>query len=182
MKKFLTTNAKRSLITGVGGLMFIGLLAAGIFNFGDILKFSNTAQAQGQTESLLPQSERNFVCSNATLSGKYAVIGDGFVPNGPPPAPMVPFAETSLMTLDGAGNLSNKVTVSRNGQISRNIDPGTYTVNEDCTGTMTISISVPPFQLNFDLVVADLQGTQGKEFYFIATTPSTVTATAKRIQ
>jgi hypothetical protein len=81
------------------------------------------------------------------------------------------------MTLDGAGTLSNDVTVSTNGGISRNVDPGTYTVNEDCKGNMSINIAVPPFVLNFDLVVAD----GGKEFELIATTPSVVTIGAKRL-
>jgi hypothetical protein len=42
---------------------------------------------------------------------------------------------------------------------------------------MTINIATPPFQLTFDLVVAD----GGKEFVFIATTPSVVTHEAKRL-
>lgn len=85
-----------------------------------------------------------------------------------------------MMTLDGAGNLTNKVTRSNNGQISRGIDSGTYTINADCTGTITISTPNPPFQLTFDLVVAQKHG---EEFYFIATTSGgAVTTRAKRIQ
>jgi hypothetical protein len=82
------------------------------------------------------------------------------------------------MTLDGSGDLTNAVTVSTNGKIESEIAHGTYTVSENCTGTMTIMISEPPFQLNFDLVVAD----RGKEFYTIATTPSVVTVAAKRVE
>ena len=81
------------------------------------------------------------------------------------------------MTLDGSGTLLNDVTVSRNGVITRNLDHGTYTINEGCTGSMTINIAEPPFQLTFDLVVAD----KGNEFYAIATTPSVVTFGAKRV-
>jgi len=174
MKTNTKTNLKRTIILTVGGLMFIGLLTMGI----------STAQAQEETESIFPQPQRHFRCSNETLAGRYAVIGDGFVTAGAPPAPLVPFATVSLMTLDGWGNLSNKVTRSINGQISRGVDSGTYTVNADCTGTITIATPNPPFQLTFDLVVADLQGArQGKEFYIIATTPGgVVTSTAKRIQ
>jgi hypothetical protein len=117
-------------------------------------------------------------CSERTLRGEYAVRGDGWVPNGPPGSPMVPFANASLMALDGEGNLTNDITVSRNGQITRNFDVGTYTVGENCKGTMTINISTPPFQLTFDLVLAD----GGKEFVFIATTPSVVTHEAKRLK
>jgi hypothetical protein len=82
------------------------------------------------------------------------------------------------MTFDGSGNLTNAVTTSANGVISSSVNSGTYSVNEDCTGEMTINIPAPPFQLNFDLVIAD----KGKEFYTISTTPSVVTVGGKRVQ
>lgn len=116
-------------------------------------------------------------CSTATLSGTYAVRGEGVVPGGPPPAPMIPFGLISRMTLDGAGGLSDDVTVSRNGQILRGVNPGTYSVGENCKGTMSIDIAEPPFKLNFDLVVYE----NGKGFYFIGTNPAVVTHGAKRI-
>lgn len=181
MKTNATINLKRTTITAVGGLMLIALLTAGIFTAGNRLPFTSTAQAQAETEFTLLQTPRSFICSNATLKGKYATIGDGFA--APPPNPLLPFATVTLMTMDGAGSLTNKVTRSNNGQISRGVDSGTYNINADCTGTITIMTPNPPFQLTFDLVVADLEGAQGKEFYYIATTPGgAVTASAKRIQ
>jgi len=83
-----------------------------------------------------------------------------------------------IFTLDGSGELTNDVTVSRNGVIFRNLDPGTYNIDEDCTGDMTINIAEPPFQLTFDLVIAD----KGNEFYAIATTPSAVTFGGKLVR
>jgi len=49
---------------------------------------------------------------------------------------------------------------------------------------MTVFTGAPPFRLDFDLVVADLQGAaQGKGFYAIGTVPGAVsTFTAKRIR
>lgn len=109
--------------------------------------------------------ERPINCGNATLEGRYAVIGGGFIPGGAPPAPLVPDAHMSLMTLDGAGNLTDRVTLSGNGEVSREVAQGTYTINADCRGELTIQIPGPPFQLTWDLVVADLQGAaKGKEF------------------
>jgi hypothetical protein len=175
MKATEKTNRKRNIAASVSIIIVVALVGAGILTLGTPTSFIQPAQAK-----VKPNAEKNFNCSNATLSGKYAVLGSGFVPNGPPPAPWVPFAIASLMTMDGEGGLTNKVTVSRNGQISRNFDTGTYTVNEDCTGTMTINIPTAPFQLTFDLVVSDFQGNQGSEFYLIATTNSVVTHTAKR--
>jgi hypothetical protein len=182
MKKNATINLKRAIIITVGGLMLIGLLAAGIFTTGNQINFIRPAQAQAENDPIILPPQRNFICSNATLKGRYATIGDGFA--APPPNPLLPFATVTLMTMDGVGNLTNKVTRSNNGNISRGIDSGTYNVNSDCTGTITIITPNPPFQLTFDLVIADLQGAaQGKEFYFIATTPGgAVTSTAKRMQ
>lgn len=167
-----TTMKSRSprIVTGtICGVACISLLVLHVLPTGNRIGLTSTARAQ---------EANGYKCSNATLSGRYSLRGDGYVPNGPPPAPMVPFAVVSLMTLDGSGSLSNDVTVSRNGVITRNVDPGTYTVNENCKGTMSINISVPPFQLNFDIVVAD----GGKEFDLIATTPSIVTIGAKQLR
>ncbi len=172
---------KQYVITAVGGLMFIGLLAAGISTFGNRMNFVSTAQAQEEIKSDTEKSfsaGRHFRCSNATLAGRYATRGDGFVPGGPPPAPFVPFATVSMMTFDGYGHLSNDVTTSTNGAINSSVNPGTYTVDADCTGSMTITIPAPPFQLTFNLVIAD----SGEEFNLIATTPSVVTVGGKRLK
>ncbi len=141
------------------------------------LMLARTAPAQGTASH--PASHVN--CSEATLAGNYAVRGDGFVSGGPPPAPLLPFAVVSLMTLDGRGGVSNQVTASFNGQIRQNTVAGSYTVDADCTGTISVSLPGPPFQLNFSLVVSDVRGRIGEEFYFVETDPGTaVTHTAKR--
>jgi len=174
------SNLKQKVILTVGGLIFIGLLAAGISTFGNRMNFVSTAQAQEEIKSNAERFPfpRHFSCSNATLTGRYATRGDGFVPGGPPPAPFVPFATVSMMTFDGYGHLSNDVTTSTNGAINSSVNPGTYTVDADCTGSMTITIPAPPFQLTFNLVIAD----SGEEFNLIATTPSVVTVGGKRLQ
>ena len=173
-----TVRLKRAVTTTIGALMFAALLTGGASLLGNRLDLTRSAQAAGATEPAPAAAQRQYQCSNETLAGRYAGRGGGFVRFGGPTAPMVPFATVSLMTLDGAGGLSNQVTRSINGTISSGVDPGTYNVNADCTGTMTIGT------LTFDLVVADLQGAgQGREFYFIATTPGgVVTSSAKRIQ
>ena len=167
----MKTNLKRNSI--------IAFCLTAVFLLAGVV-LSNRSHAQKEAAS---PSTRNAACSAATLHGRYAVLGDGLVPAGPSGAPETPFAVLGLMTMNGEGGLTHKVTVSRNGVVGRNLDPGTYTINADCTGTMTITIPVAPFQLNFDLVVADLQGAgQGREFYFIATNGGVVTHIAKRLQ
>jgi hypothetical protein len=169
---------RRSVTGTTCRILFISLL--GLFSAGNLAGFSSTAQAQEETQSAgkkVPQG-KSFKCSNATLEGRYAVKGEGLVPGGPPPAPLVPFAVVSLMTFDGAGNLTDAATASNNGVISSNLNHGTYTVNEDCSGTLTVTIPFPPFQLTHNLVIAD----KGNEFYLIVTTPSAVTLAGKRVQ
>ena len=129
------------------------------------------AQAAPDTDAM------GFPCSNHTLKGRYGMKGEGLVPSGPPPAPLVPFAMVGIQTLDGEGNLTDAATTSLNGVVASNVNQGTYTVNEDCTGTYTVNISAPPFQVNHHLVVVD----KGKEFYLIASRGAVLTFTAKRL-
>lgn len=126
----------------------------------------------------------SLICSNASLYGRYAVIGHGFAPTGPPPAVPGPFATVSLFTIDGAGGLTNQVTRSISGAISRGIDTGFYEIGADCTGTLTLITPTAPFPLTFDVVISELSGAKlANEFYFIATSPGgTITATAKRLR
>jgi hypothetical protein len=155
-------------------------MAGVVLMVGVLLTPSSWLQASEQSVA----HAKRFDCTNATLRGKYAVIGGGFVPGGAPPAPLVPFANVSLMTLDGAGNFSDRITFSANGQIVQTVQIGTYTVNADCTGEMIRVLPEPPFQLAFDFVVSDVRGgEEGLEFYSIGTTPGGVnTSTAKRIR
>ena len=79
-------------------------------------------------------------CSVATLNGRYGLTFSGFATNGAVPAPItafIPVAGEGLVTFDGNGNLSAAETVSFGGLISPLNVPGTYTVNSDCTGSLT---------------------------------------------
>lgn len=134
---------------------------------------SDTVHAQVPPET----GAKGFPCSNRTLTGRYGMKGEGLVPSGPPPAQLVPFAMVGIQTLDGEGNLTDAATTSLNGVVMTNVNHGTYTVNEDCTGTYIVNISVPPFQVNHHLVVVD----KGNEFYLIASRGAVLTFTAKRI-
>jgi len=78
-------------------------------------------------------------CSVATLTGNYSFTATGAT------APSrsgrgknnVPFAAVGVITFDGAGNFSDTYTVVLNGVASPASDVGTYTVNSDCSGTLT---------------------------------------------
>src|SRR5688572_25925091 len=98
----MKSGSRRIATVAVRGVVFMSLLALAVFTNGSQVGLSRAVKAQEAT---------GFRCTDATLSGRYALRGDGFVPGGPPPTPMVPFAVVSLMTLDGSGSLSNDVTV-----------------------------------------------------------------------
>jgi len=87
-----------------------------------------------------------------------------------------PKAIVESIDFDGAGTLTSLATVSVNGVLlgaSFHGGSGSYTVNEDCTGTITFADGP-----HFDLFIAP----NGKELYLIQTNPNTVLAgTARRV-
>ena len=137
---------------------------------------SRVAEAAGITDK--PVNFRDPVCDATTLRGQFAFRGHGVVPSGPPPAPFVPFGVVGMLTLDGEGNLTNQSTASNNGVILSGLRLGSYTVNEDCTGTLQVLLPFPPFELNHNLVISE----KGGSFYMIGTDPSVVTFEAKRLR
>jgi hypothetical protein len=78
-------------------------------------------------------------CTNATLTGNYGATFSGFlVPGHGTKGDEKPFAGAGLSTFDGAGNVSATLSASFNGVISTNgLYTASYTVNSDCTGSMT---------------------------------------------
>lgn len=84
-------------------------------------------------------------CSLASLHGTYAVHAQGTIvgqlPQPPFPNAPFPFGEAGIITLDGKGQLSGKTTVNLGGVVLQPTLTGTYTVNSDCTGTVTVQSS-----------------------------------------
>src|ERR1700686_1976115 len=79
------------------------------------------------------QDERG--CSNASVAGKW-----GFTTNGSVVG-IGPRDSLGIFTLDGAGNLlKGKATSSLNGSVTDETFSGTYSVNPDCTGKLSIQI------------------------------------------
>ena len=116
-------------------------------------------------------------CSNATLTGNYAFSLSGANAPGRSVTGKNTFgnAAVGVFTFDGAGNLSVIFTVVFNGHATSISvpDTGTYTVNSDCTGTLTD----PSADVHFNL--ATVGG--GTEFFAIQTDEgSTDTFDAKK--
>ncbi len=82
-------------------------------------------------------------CSLASLNGSYALDRQGTLVTSvlglPAPAP---WGEVAFEHFDGAGAFSGKATVNVGGGVLSGTVTGTYTVNNDCTGTKTVNTPV----------------------------------------
>lgn len=84
--------------------------------------------------TLVPAAKATQACTDASLAGNYGFTFSGFVKDH---GRSVPFAGTGITTADGEGNVSATVTASVDGNLSTFPYSATYTVNPDCTGSVT---------------------------------------------
>jgi hypothetical protein len=120
------------------------------------------------TFALLTPAKAQVACSVATLNGGYAFTLSGFLQEhaGQPVGGNLAFAESGVRTFDGDGHFTDSHTSAAvAGTVFHSNNSGTYTVDSDCTGTMTLQSG-----LTEDFSIAD----GGKEIQFIVTTPGRV--------
>jgi hypothetical protein len=105
-------------------------------------------------------------CSEATLQGTYRFDYDGYEIRG---NTVVPFSVAGYEVYDGNGHVRGVATTWVDGQIVSRNEPffGTYTVNPNCTGTVTYTDGTRYRQF----VLPD-----GSGFWFIQTSPPGVVA------
>ena len=85
-----------------------------------------------------PARAEDAACSLARAAGNWSVSDSGTVVG------VGPRVAVGRFTLDTAGNfLNGVVTSSLNGNIAAEKASGTYTVNSDCTGTLSIQVTTP---------------------------------------
>ena len=112
-------------------------------------------------------------CSNASLVDSFGFTGTGTVFD--PSASL--FAQVGRQTFDGKGNTEATATTSVNGASFPVTIKGTYTVNPDCTGFLTLHVSPVGITVHADFVIVS----DGEEFRAIVTDPgSVVTVVAKK--
>ena len=116
-------------------------------------------------------------CSDSTIRGAFAftIHGQIFTPNGP-----ILIDGIAKTTFDGEGNLTQVDTVAQNGVMGQVWRPGTgsYKVNADCTGTMTIANPDAPV-----LHLAILVSRAGEQIHAVVTdTGVAVTSDAERVR
>jgi len=102
--------------------------------------------------SLLPTlTSAQERCTIGTLRGQYVFTGRGFIE---PVEPGVQRMHYGMFVFDGSGKLSGKQSSSRGGKIGREKLQGTYTLDADCSGTMTFGFLLNPgSQTHWDVYV-----------------------------
>jgi len=105
----------------------------------------------------------NKGCSNASLKGTFAFTGTGIVVA--PPQLAGTSAEVGTQSFDGSGGTTYAATLSANGNIIPVTAKGTYTVNSDCTGTMTVVVAPFGATIHLFFAIAD----SGAEFHAMET-------------
>jgi hypothetical protein len=92
-------------------------------------------------------------CSNSTIRGSYAytIHGQVFIPNGP----TLLIDGLARTTFDGEGNVTELDAIAANGNGAPGwvSNTGTYSVNPDCTGTITVTNGNQPL-IHGQMIVA----------------------------
>lgn len=117
--------------------------------------FSPPPVNAGEPEALCPRGD-------ATLLGEYLSMGGGTVPG------VGPVAFIGRIKFDGKGNVTNPFTASLGGTILRADVPGTYTLNDDCSGTLLLETPIGP--QHYDLRVMP----DGSKIDYIETDSGTI--------
>jgi hypothetical protein len=102
---------------------------------------------------IVPKARANE-CSNATLQGSFGYTSTGILLDSYVPPPFAgPFAEVGRQTFDGKGHTEATATLSANGNIQQVTIQGTYKVNADCTGSMTLYVLQFQSTVHADFVI-----------------------------
>jgi hypothetical protein len=89
-------------------------------------------------------------CSVATLNGDYAFTQPGWAGAGQ--GNQLPFFNVGVAAFGGTGTVSVSFTSVQSGVVSTETDAGTYTVNPDCTGSMSFTTG-PGAGVTFNMVI-----------------------------
>jgi hypothetical protein len=97
-------------------------------------------------------------CTTQKLQGQYVFTGRGFIEAADPG---VQRHHYGVFIFDGSGKFTGKQSSSRGGKIGREKLDGSYTLEGDCSGTMTFgSYLNPGTQIHWDIYVTK-DGTKG---------------------
>jgi hypothetical protein len=122
----------------------------------------------------VPRAHGEQRCNLAALQGNWGTTFSGVVTLGPLAGPAVSMA---ALTFDENGAISGSDVVNFNGTVVKRTVAGTASLNADCVGsaTLTITASVPPIPfppINVTFVVVE----RAKEIRFMFAEPAIVAA------
>jgi hypothetical protein len=103
----------------------------------------------GTTEFGYAVARGTSACTDAAIKGTLGFLGGGFN------SALIPKAFAGQVKLDGAGNLTGTETASEGGTVVSGPITGTYLVNSDCTGSVSVSFKTKKFTSNFVIVNGD---------------------------
>lgn len=168
MKQF---RASTIAVMIVASLLILGIVSAASrerqpVGAASVLR-AGTAAAQ---ESSFERA-RTRTCSLGTMQGTHGYAYSGTVMGNN-------IAAAGPITFDGDGNLSATYNVSLGGKIFQGAFTGIYTVNADCTGTVTLHLPLLGISTSGSFVIVN----SGKETFFTGTdTGITVTGATKKL-
>jgi hypothetical protein len=105
-------------------------LLVGVAVAATVLSANDSAHAQPST------SPR---CNDQLIRGTYGFVVEGERLTGPPP--LGPLKGVAMTTFDGKGGLTQIDSISLNGMAAADFSPpatGSYSVNQDCTGSFSL--------------------------------------------
>jgi hypothetical protein len=153
-----------------GTLLGVALLAVGLAGL------TGSMSAQGRPDD--PNGDHGRVCDDSMLQGTYGtqVVGQRPGADGKPEQ----FVALALGEFDGHGSFTQ--VDNSHGPSGTGFDRpgwGTYTVNPDCTGSVTVWNEGLPFPIQSRIIVFD----KGAETRGIVMSPSVivVTTTSRRV-
>ena len=97
-------------------------------------------------------------CTTQKLQGQYVFFGRGFIEAA---EPGVQRNHYGVFVFDGSGKLTGKQSSSRGGKIGREKLEGTYTLDADCSGTMSFAFYNNPRSLTHWDIYVTKDGTKG---------------------
>jgi hypothetical protein len=98
-------------------------------------------------------AEAEEACNLGSLQGRFVFTGRGFIEAVQPEIQRMHYG---IFVFGGDGKFVGKQSSSRGGKIGREKLEGTYTLDADCTGTMTFGgILNPSSNVHWDLYVTE---------------------------
>jgi hypothetical protein len=143
------TDSRRQQLLGRVFAMAVGTLIV----VAAAMAFSPHVAAQDE--------ERGRICAERTLRGDYGLLVSG-VRRLPPALGQGSehFVATALWTFHGNGTFTQRTGAAMHGEVTGiaaglNEVPGTYEVNENCTGNMSLFVPDLPFPVQYSFVIVN---------------------------